>query len=67
MEIRWFFRCEVIRCGHGRYWRMYQEAKAFAVIEMNEATVPFSKKQLKDLLDELNRRYKALPRGRLKN
>lgn len=27
MEIRWFFRCEVIRCGHGRYWRMYQEAR----------------------------------------
>lgn len=39
-------------------------SKAFRIEMMSDST--FSKKQLKDLLDELNRRYKALPRGRLK-
>lgn len=26
-EIHWSFRYGVIRCGHGRYWKMYQEAR----------------------------------------
>ena len=39
-------------------------SKAFRIEMMTDST--FSEKQLQGLLDELKRRYKALPRGRLK-
>lgn len=39
-------------------------SKAFHIEMMTDST--FSEKQLQGLLDELKRRYKALPRGRLK-
>ena len=39
-------------------------SKAFSIEIMTDST--FSEKQLQGLLDELKRRYKALPRGRLK-
>ena len=39
-------------------------SKAFRIEMMTDST--FSEKQLKDLLDELNRRYNVLPKGKLK-
>ena len=39
-------------------------SKAFRIEMMTDSI--FSEKQLKDLLDELNRRYNALPKGKLK-
>lgn len=39
-------------------------SKAFRIEMMTDST--FSEKQLNDLLDELNRRYNALPKGKLK-
>lgn len=39
-------------------------SKAFRIEMMTDSI--FSEKQLKDLLDELNRRYNALPEGKLK-
>ena len=41
------------------------ESKAFRIEMMTDST--FSEKQLNDLLDELNRRYGALPKCRLKS